>query len=234
MFQKTELLSDSCLYTQLTWNSPHYSALSLFLRTSLHLPPPSLFFYCRRAVLESIFHPEEWNTSFQGMGNKNKTTRHLKKKTILLHCPPQGRMKNNLLWFEGFKSGKESSCSYVTANISFLSAHIDRKFNNYCRAQTQNMISMDPDDNGFYMQLQQRGNYSARGKKNNAGEWDNCLVMSDVSRQPSEKLFILRFFYSHRPLFTSNHETNLVEIMYFYLVINMLQECFREGAYCIW
>lgn len=57
---------------------------SLFVPShfSLYAPltPTSLYFYCRRAVLESIFHPEEWTTSYQGMGSKNKTTRHKKYK----------------------------------------------------------------------------------------------------------------------------------------------------------
>lgn len=55
------------------------------------------------------------------------------------------------------------------------------------------MISMDPDDNGFYMQLRQRGNYPVYGN-NVAGEWDNCLLMSVVVGWPTGNLFIIRFY----------------------------------------
>lgn len=91
---------------------------------------PSPPFLLPLAVLESIFHPKEWNTSSQGTGNKNKTARHLKP---LLYCPPRGRMKSNLLWFEGLNQERKAAAA-LSAKNAFLSAHIDRKFNNYCKS----------------------------------------------------------------------------------------------------
>lgn len=89
--------------------------------------------------------------------------------------------------------GGRGSCNYGGAKIAFLSSHIERKFNNYSQVKLRNMISMDPDDNSFYMLLHQRRNHPVC-RNNGAGKWDNCSLLSVFYGQCSGNGFIPQFY----------------------------------------
>lgn len=175
----------------LTWNSPSHSPFVLSLPPSL-LSPSNVW----------LHPPPSWmrhtgvGVSFQAV--RCQLLRYANKNTIICQnkltqpfSPLWGSGKRSFVVFGGFRLERGSSCSYASARIA--SPHTDRKFNCYPRAQPPNMISMDSDDNGFYMQLRQRGNYPVYGN-NGAGEWDNWLLMSVVVGWHTGNMFIIRFY----------------------------------------
>lgn len=180
------------------FHSTSYSVTAVSAYTA-HIKPsiPPFFPFVLHSPLSSPFLCFSFHWSWVNLAprsaNSQGTVRRIKvshpKQLLSAPWSSTGRIENQSVVV---RAKKGSSCSYATARIAFIHPHFDRKFNNYPRAQLQNMISMDPDDNGFYMQLRQRGNYPVYGN-NGAWEWDNCLLVSVVVGRATGNLLTVGF-----------------------------------------
>lgn len=82
------------------------------------------------------------------------------------------------------------------------------------QVKPRNMISMDPDDNSFYMLLHQRRNHPVC-ENNGAGKWDNCSLLSVFYGQCSGNGFIPQFYIQ------TGSDISLFYLVYKWMVLEM-------------